>query len=156
MTLAKAIGCGFPLAAMLAREEFAVHLSQGTHGSTFGGNPLACAVGEAALHLINQPEVLEGVGIRHTRFVSALQRIGKRFGLFEEVRGIGLLLGCVLAAPWKGRAGEIVSCRVEHGLMVLQAGADVIRLAPSLVIEDTEIDEGMTRLTAAAKQLSHS
>lgn len=156
MTLAKAIGCGFPLAATLTRKTYADHLGYGTHGSTFGGNPLACAVGEAALRLINDPKVLQGVRARHTHLVSALGIIGKRYGLFEKVRGIGLLLGCVLAEPWKGQAGYIVNRCLEHGLMVLQAGADVIRLAPSLLIEESEIDEGLTRLVAVAKDLGQS
>jgi succinylornithine aminotransferase len=153
MTLAKAIGCGFPLAATLIKDEFSEHLGKGTHGSTFGGNPLACAVGEAALHLINQPDVLEGVRMRHVRLVSALKVLGKRYGLFSDVRGIGLLIGCVLSPEWKGKAGDVVRTCLEHGLMVLQAGADVVRLAPSLVIEADEIDEGLTRLAAAAKAL---
>ena len=155
MTIAKAIGGGFPLAAMLATDDAARHLSVGTHGSTFGGNPLACAVGEAALHYISQPDVLQGVTSRHTYLVSALCELGKRHGLFEGVRGIGLLLGCVLTEPWKGRARELVEMFLSHGVMVLQAGPDVIRLAPSLVIEQGELDEGLARLEAAAMQLSH-
>ncbi|KLR56937.1 acetylornithine/succinyldiaminopimelate transaminase [Diaphorobacter sp. J5-51] len=154
MTLAKAIGCGFPLAAMLATKEAARHLEFGTHGSTFGGNPLACAVGETALKLIDRPELLRGVQIRHTHFVSALTVIGKRYDLFKEVRGIGLLLGCVLNDRWKGQAKHVMDCCLEHGVMVLQAGPDVIRLAPSLVIETEEIDEGLARLAKAVKQLS--
>lgn len=154
MTLAKAIGCGFPLAAMLATKDAARHLDLGTHGSTFGGNPLACAVGEAALKLIDRPELLHGVRIRHTHFVSALTVVGKRYDLFKEVRGIGLLLGCVLTDRWKGQAKHVMDCCLEHGVMVLQAGPDVIRLAPSLVIETEEIDEGLARLAKAAKQLS--
>ena len=154
MTLAKAIGCGFPLAAMLATKEAARHLELGTHGSTFGGSPLACAVGETALKLIDRPELLRGVQIRHTHFVSALTVIGKRYDLFKEVRGIGLLLGCVLNDRWKGEAKHVIDCCLEHGVMVLQAGPDVIRLAPSLVIETEEIDEGLARLAKAVKQLS--
>lgn len=154
MTLAKAIGCGFPLAAMLATKEAARHLELGTHGSTFGGNPLACAVGETALKLIDRPELLRGVQFRHTHFVSALTVIGKRYDLFKEVRGIGLLLGCVLTDRWKGQAKHVIDCCLEHGVMVLQAGPDVIRLAPSLVIETEEIDEGLARLAKAVKQLS--
>lgn len=154
MTLAKAIGCGFPLSAMLATEEAARHLEVGTHGSTFGGNPLACAVGETVLKIINQPAVLRGVQTRHAHFVSALTAIGKRHDLFQEVRGIGLLLGCVLTDRWKGQARQVMNCCLEHGVMVLQAGPDVIRLAPSLVIAEAEIDEGLERLATAAKQLS--
>jgi len=154
MTVAKAIGCGFPLAAMLATRAAAQHLGPGTHGSTFGGNPLACAVGEAALRLIDQPAVLRGVGERHARLAGALAAIGRRHALFEAVRGIGLLLGCVLAPPWKGRAQYVASRCLEHGVMVLQAGPDVIRLAPSLVIERDEIDDGLARLERAAAQLA--
>lgn len=154
MTLAKAIGCGFPLAAMLATEKAARHLEVGTHGSTFGGNPLACAVGEVVLKIINQPALLRGVQTRHVRLVSALTAIGKRYDLFHEVRGIGLLLGCVLTDRWKGQAKQVMNCCLEHGVMVLQAGPDVIRLAPSLVIAEAEIDEGLERLAIAAKQLS--
>lgn len=153
MTAAKAIGCGFPLAAMFATKEAAQHLGVGTHGSTFGGNPLACAIGEAALHLINQPDVLAGVAARHAHLVSALNVIGKRYNVFEEIRGIGLLLGCVLTAPWKGRARYVISRCLEYGVMVLQAGPDVIRLAPSLIIDSVEIEDGLSRLEAVAKQL---
>lgn len=153
MTAAKAIGCGFPLAAMFATNEVAQYLGVGTHGSTFGGNPLACAVGAAALQIINQPEVLQGVAVRHAHLVSALSKIGKRYKLFEEIRGIGLLLGCVLTTHWKGQARYIVRRCLEHGVMVLQAGPDVIRLAPSLIIESVEIKDGLTRLEAVAKLL---
>jgi acetylornithine/N-succinyldiaminopimelate aminotransferase len=112
-------------------------------------------VGEAALHYISQPDVLQGVTSRHTYLVSALCELGKRHGLFEGVRGIGLLLGCVLTEPWQGRARELVEMFLSHGVMVLQAGPDVIRLAPSLVIEQGELDEGLARLEAAAMRLSH-
>ncbi|WP_306565992.1 acetylornithine/succinyldiaminopimelate transaminase [Aquabacterium sp.] len=154
MTLAKAIGCGFPLAAMLTTDAVAQHLGVGSHGSTFGGNPLACAVGEAALRLINQPDVLRGVEERHARLTSALREIGQRHGVFEAVRGIGLLLGCVLAGPWKGRARDVMNRCLEHGVMVLQAGTDVVRLAPSLVIDPAEMDEGLQRMEAALKSLA--
>lgn len=158
MTLAKAIGGGFPLAAMLVKDKYARHLGPGSHGSTFGGNPLACAVGFATLELINKPEVLAGVHKRHTQLVSALTIIGKRNGLFESVRGIGLLLGCVLTEAWKGKAGEIAKRCLDHGVMVLQAGPDVIRLAPSLLIEEKDIEDGLARLASAAQELriSHS
>lgn len=153
MTAAKAIGCGFPLAAMLATAKVAQYLGVGSHGSTFGGNPLGCAVGCAALEIINQPEVLQGVAVRHAHLVSALSDMGKRYELFEEIRGIGLLLGCVLTSHWKGQARYIVRRFLEHGVMVLQAGPDVIRLAPSLIIESVEIEDGLTRLEIVAKLL---
>ena len=154
LTAAKAIGCGFPLAAMLTTNEVAQHLGVGTHGSTFGGNPLACAVGEAALHLINSSQVLEGVSARHAYLVRALGEIGARYGIFEEIRGIGLLLGCVLTPPWKGKARYIMTKCLENGVMVLQAGQDVIRLAPSLIIENVEMDAGLAKLEVTFNQLS--
>lgn len=109
MTLAKAIGGGFPLGAVLATETAARHFTLGVHGSTFGGNALACAVGETALRLIDRPHVLRGVREKHDYLVSKLLHSGWRFGLFEEVRGIGLLLGCVLAPSWRGHARHIVN-----------------------------------------------
>lgn len=153
MTIAKAIGCGFPLAAMLATANAAQHLSVGTHGSTFGGNPLACAVGEAALHHICRPEVLLGVTSRHEYLVSALGKLGERHDLFEGVRGIGLLLGCVLTERWRGKARDVVKVFLDHGVMVLQAGSDVIRLAPSLVIDQRDLEEGIARMEVAAVRL---
>jgi succinylornithine aminotransferase len=154
MTLAKAIGGGFPLAAMLATEQAAQHFSPGVHGSTFGGNPLACAVGETVLKLISQTDLLQGVQARHVYLVSKLGDIGRQYGLFDEVRGIGLLLGCVLSERWQGQASHIVSRCLEQGLMVLQAGGDVVRLAPSLIIDASEMEEGLARLTKAARQLT--
>ncbi|KPG95968.1 acetylornithine aminotransferase [Pseudomonas sp. RIT-PI-q] len=154
LTAAKAIGCGFPLAAMLTTNEVAQHLGVGTHGSTFGGNPLACAVGEAALHLINSSQVLEGVSARHAYLVKALSEVGARYGIFEEIRGIGLLLGCVLTPAWKGKARYIMTKCLEQGVMVLQAGPDVIRLAPSLIIENVEMDAGLAKLEVTFNQLS--
>ncbi|RZO10754.1 acetylornithine/succinylornithine family transaminase [Pseudomonas moorei] len=154
LTAAKAIGCGFPLAAMLTTQDVAQHLGVGSHGSTFGGNPLACAVGETALRLINSPDVLQGVETRHAYLVGALSDIGKRYGLFEEIRGVGLLLGCVLTPPWQGKARYIMNRCLEYGVMVLQAGPDVIRLAPSLIINKAELNDGLARIEAAARQLS--
>ncbi|WP_454835217.1 acetylornithine/succinyldiaminopimelate transaminase [Pseudomonas lini] len=154
MTVAKAIGGGFPLAAMLTTSDIAANFTPGTHGSTFGGNPLACAVGEAALGVIRRPETLRGVVERHDYLVPALLSLGQRHALFNEIRGIGLLLGCVLSPQWKGRARDIVNACLQRGLMVLQAGPDVIRLAPSLVVEQDDLDEGLSRLESTASVLA--
>ncbi|AVR88353.1 MULTISPECIES: acetylornithine/succinyldiaminopimelate transaminase [Thauera] len=153
LTSAKALGGGFPIAAMLTRADLAGHLGVGSHGSTYGGNPLACAVAEAVLDIIATPAVLAGVRERHERFSTELRRIGAQTGLFEQVRGLGLLLGGVLGEAWKGRARDVMRTCEEEGLMVLQAGPDVIRLAPSLVIDAADIDEGMRRLERAARRL---
>ena len=154
LTSAKSLGGGFPIGAMLTTDAVARHFGVGVHGTTYGGNPLACAVGEAVLSIVNTPEVLEGVAVRSARFVGELERMGKQYGVFSHVRGMGLLLGAVLTEAWKGRAGEIVTAAQQHDLMILQAGPDVVRFAPSLVIEEADIDEGLCRLERVLASLT--
>jgi acetylornithine/N-succinyldiaminopimelate aminotransferase len=141
---------------MLTTDEIAAHFSVGTHGTTYGGNPLACAVAEAVVDIVNTPEVLNGVKERHERFKRGLLEIGQRHGLFSQVRGMGMLIGCVLEDAWKGRAREIFDAAEREALMILQAGPDVIRLAPSLIIEEADIAEGLARFERAAAKLSQA
>ncbi|POR65369.1 aspartate aminotransferase family protein [Pseudomonas syringae] len=154
LSSAKSIGGGFPLAAMLTTEKLARHFAVGVHGTTYGGNPLACAVGEAVIDVINTPEVLAGVQRKHQQFKTRLQSIGQQYGVFSEVRGLGLLIGCVLSDAWKGRAKDISNAAEAQDLMILQAGPDVIRFAPSLVIEDADIEEGLNRFERAIAKLT--
>lgn len=154
LSSAKSIGGGFPVAAMLTRADLAAHLQVGTHGTTYGGNPLACAVAEAVVDIINDTALLQGVKARHERFKTMLMAMGRQYGMFTEVRGIGLLLGCVLADSWKGQAKAVVDAAANAGVLVLQAGPDVIRLAPSLIISDEDADEGLQRLQHALSRLS--
>src|SRR5690606_22190680 len=119
LTNAKSLGGGFPIGAMLTTNEIAAHLSVGTHGTTYGGNPLACAVAETVLDIVNTPEVLEGVKARHERFKARLMQIGERYGVFSQVRGRGLLIGCVLSDAWKGKAGAFCAAAEKEALMVL-------------------------------------
>ncbi len=154
LTSAKSLGGGFPIAAMLTREALAKHLVVGTHGTTYGGNPLACAVGNAVIDVINTPEVLNGVNAKHAVFKTRLEQIGAKYGLFSQVRGLGLLLGCVLADAWKGKAKEVFNAAEKENLMILQAGPDVIRFAPSLVVEDADIKEGLDRFERAVAKLT--
>lgn len=107
LTTAKALGGGFPVGALLATEECARVMTVGTHGTTYGGNPLASAVAGKVLELINTPEMLNGVKQRHDWFVERLNTINHRYGLFSEVRGLGLLIGCVLNADYAGQAKQI-------------------------------------------------
>lgn len=107
LTTAKALGGGFPVGALLATEECASVMTVGTHGTTYGGNPLASAVAGKVLDLINTPEMLNGVKQRHDWFVERLNIINHRYGLFSEVRGLGLLIGCVLNADYAGQAKQI-------------------------------------------------
>ncbi len=154
LSSAKGLGGGFPIGAMLTTGEIAKHLSVGTHGTTYGGNPLAWAVAEAALDVINTPEVLDGVKAKHERFKSRLQKIGQEYGIFDEIRGMGLLIGAALTDEWKGKAKDVLNAAEKEAVMVLQASPDVVRFAPSLVIEDAEIDEGLERFERAMAKLA--
>ena len=146
-------GRRLPIGAMLTTGEIAKHLSVGTHGTTYGGNPLASAVAEAALDVINTPEVLDGVKAKHERFKSRLQKIGQEYGIFDEIRGMGLLIGAALTDEWKGKARDVLNAAEKEAVMVLQASPDVVRFAPSLVIDDAEIDEGLERFERAVAKL---
>jgi acetylornithine/N-succinyldiaminopimelate aminotransferase len=88
--------------------------------------------------------------------VTRLQAIGEKYGIFSEVRGMGLLLGCVLTDAWKGRAKDFFNAAERQDLMILQAGPDVVRFAPSLVIEEADIDEGLDRFERAVVQLTQA
>lgn len=96
LTTAKALGGGFPIGAMLTTQDYASVMTPGTHGTTYGGNPLATAVAGKVLDIINTPEMQNGVRQRHDAFIERLNTLNVRFGMFSEIRGLGLLLGCVL------------------------------------------------------------
>ena len=156
LSSAKSLGGGFPIGAMLTTEALAKHLVVGTHGTTYGGNPLACAVAEAVIDVINTPQVLAGVKTKQQRFKTTLERFGEQYGVFSQVRGLGLLIGAVLSDAWKGKAKAILDAAAGQGVMVLQAGPDVVRFAPSLVVEDADIDEGLARFERALVQLTQA
>ena len=156
LSSAKSLGGGFPIGAMLTTDALAKHFAVGVHGTTYGGNPLACAVAEAVVDVINTPEVRAGVKAKHQRFKTRLEQIGQRYGVFIEVRGLGLLIGCALSDAWKGRAKDFFNAAEQHDLMILQAGPDVVRFAPSLVIEDADIDEGLDRFERAVAHLTQA
>ncbi len=153
LTSAKALGGGFPISAMLTTEEIASAFHVGSHGSTYGGNPLACAVAGAAFDIINTPDVLDGVHTKRERFVMHLQDIDAKYDVFSDIRGMGLLIGAELKEPYKGRAREFLYAAADAGVMVLNAGPDVMRFAPSLVVEEKDIDEGMTRFAQAVAKV---
>ena len=153
LTTAKGLGNGFPVAAMLTTTKIAKSLAIGTHGSTYGGNPLACSIAEAVIDIINTPEVLAGVNTKSNRLKAGLESINSRFPFCEEVRGKGLLIGCALNDEYKGRAGEFLKAAQIKGLLVLIAGPNVIRMAPSLLIPDADIDAGLVILEAAIRDI---
>ncbi|GLX83021.1 aspartate aminotransferase family protein [Thalassotalea eurytherma] len=154
LTTAKALGGGFPIGAMLTTTEIAKHLKIGTHGSTYGGNPLACAVGEAALDTVNTPEVLNGVKEKAEIYVEGLNAINAKYNVFKEIRGKGLLIGAVLNDDYQGRAKDFLVAAMAEGVMTLVAGASIVRFAPSLVIPNEDITEGLARFEKAVAKIA--
>ncbi len=149
LTTAKALGGGFPIGAMITTTDIAKHLKIGTHGSTYGGNPLACAVGEAAFDVVNTPEVLNGVKSKAQLYVDGLNAINAKYNVFSEIRGKGLLIGAVLTEAYQGKAKDFLNAAMAEGVMTLVAGANIIRFAPSLVIPNEDIIEGLARFEKA-------
>lgn len=153
LSTAKSLGGGFPIGAMLTTAKLAEHMKVGTHGSTYGGNPLACAVAEAVVNEVTKPEVLAGVLEREAMFREGLEKINAKYNIFSEVRGQGLLLGAALNEEWQGCARDVLVAAGKQGLMVLVAGANVVRFTPSLVITQQEIEEGLAKLDKAIATL---
>ncbi|PIT50402.1 acetylornithine/succinyldiaminopimelate transaminase [Snodgrassella communis] len=153
---AKALGCGIPIGAMLTTAKVGSSFTPGSHGSTFGGNPLACAVGCAAFDIINTPETMQNVLLQGEKLQAGLQELGTTMGVFSQVRGQGLLLGCVLSDEYKGRAAQLMQLALQHGVLVLVAGQNVLRLAPSLLLTDADLQAGLQRLKAAITAFVHN
>jgi acetylornithine/N-succinyldiaminopimelate aminotransferase len=149
VTLAKALGSGFPIGAMLAGPAAAETLQFGAHGTTFGGNPLAASVALAALRELSSDALLANVARQAEAIRASLAALDAEFGLFVEVRGRGLMIGAQLRAEWAGRAADVLDACVERGLLLLQAGPDVLRFVPALNISDADVAEGMARLRRA-------
>jgi acetylornithine/N-succinyldiaminopimelate aminotransferase len=150
MTAAKGIGGGFPLGAVLAKEQFAKALKPGTHGTTFGGNPLACAAGNAVLDVMLAPGFLEDVERKGRKLRTELDKIVREFPqVFEDARGMGLLQGLKCVLP----QGEVQAACVAEGLMAITAGDNVLRLAPPLVVSDADLDEAVAMLRRATRRV---
>jgi len=154
LSSAKSLGGGFPIGATLATAEVAKSLVPGTHGSTYGGNPLACAVANTVLNTVNDPELLAAIPQKFERFKAALMAMAEKYGVFSEVRGEGLLIGAGLTEAWQGKAKDFVNAGVEQGVLVLVAGLNTVRIAPSLLITDEEIDESMARFEKAVAKVA--
>ena len=152
VTLAKALGGGLPIGAMLVGERASDTLQSGSHGSTFGGNPVAAAVARVVLRRLGSAEILANVERQGERLRKRLKALHNDVGIIAEVRGRGLMLGAVLRGEWSGRAGELGETCRRHGVLVLQAGADVLRFLPPLNISDAELDDGMDRFEAAMRE----
>ena len=146
---AKGIGGGFPMGACLATEKAAAGMVVGTHGSTYGGNPLAMAAGSAVLDVVATPEFLEQVRRMGERLRGALeQMIPNHDQLFESVRGLGLMLGVKM----KTDSRAFVTYLRDHGLLTVAAGDNVMRVLPPLIIEEAHIAEFVEKLSQAARQ----
>jgi acetylornithine/N-succinyldiaminopimelate aminotransferase len=153
MALAKALGGGFPVGAFLGTSEAAIGMTAGTHGSTFGGNPLAMSATNATLDVMLAPGFLDNVRRMGLLLKQRLAEIKDRYpALIAEVRGEGLLIGLRAVAP----AGEIVDAIRAENMLVVTAGDNVVRLLPPLIIGEAEVAEGMARIDAALAKMSHS
>ena len=149
LSSAKSLGCGFPIGAMLCKEWISEHLVAGTHGSTYGGNPLGTAVAGKALEIINSAELLSNVVARGQQLMDGLNALNSKHELFKTIRGKGLLIGAVLKDEYGGRSGELSTLTMKEGLMTLVAGPNVHRFAPPLIISNTQVDEALDLLDRA-------
>ncbi|MEM8590944.1 MAG: aspartate aminotransferase family protein [Pseudomonadota bacterium] len=151
MMVAKGIGGGFPLGAVLATEDAASGMVAGTHGSTYGGNPLACAVGIRVMEVVTEPAFLEDVSRKAGRFRQGLEGlVAAHPAVFEKVKGEGLMLGLKCRAPM----AEVVSAALAKEVLTVGAADNTVRLLPALNIPDEDIDEALIRLDAAAASLT--
>jgi acetylornithine/N-succinyldiaminopimelate aminotransferase len=150
MAIAKGIGGGFPLGACLATAEAAMGMTAGTHGSTFGGNPLAMAVGNAVVDIIAKPAFLEHVrrmGLYMKQRLASV--VDGHPSLIAEVRGEGLLIGIRCIAP----VADVVAALRDQGMLAASAGENVLRLLPPLIVEEADINEAVNRLDGALAAL---
>ncbi len=151
MTLAKGIGGGFPLGACLATEEAAKGMTPGTHGSTFGGNPLAMAVGKALVDIVAEPEFLEGVRKKGLYLKQRLASvIDAHPDVVAEVRGEGLLVGVRCITP----VGDVITSLRDNGMLCAAAGENVVRFLPPLNVSEADIDEAIARFDRALTALA--
>lgn len=150
MAVAKGIGGGFPLGAVLATERAAAAMTAGTHGSTYGGNPLACAVGNAVMEIVAAPGFLDDVRRRAGTFRQGLEGlVASHPTVFEGVRGAGMMLGLKCRVP----AADLVQAGYDAQLLTVPAADNVVRLLPALTITDAEMAEALARLDRAASAL---
>lgn len=151
MTLAKALGGGFPVGACLATAEAAQHMVPGTHGSTFGGNPLAMAAANAVLDVMMEDGFLVRVQDASQRLVAGLNTlVSNHAGVFDGVEGRGLMLGLKCVVP----NGDVVDGLLEQDMLTVVAGNNVVRLLPPLTVNDDEIDLALSKLEVAAQKLA--
>lgn len=150
MSLAKGLGGGFPIGAVLARESIAKNLTPGTHASTFGGNPLACAAANAVLDVVLEPGFLEHVRAVSGRLRGGLAKLAETHpAIVMDIRGQGLLIGIGLHIP----QNEFNAALLHHGLLSINAGENVVRLLPPLVVTLDDCETALVMIAAALQDL---
>jgi acetylornithine/N-succinyldiaminopimelate aminotransferase len=153
MAIAKGIGGGFPMGACLATDEAARGMTAGVHGTTFGGNPLAMAVGNAVLDVVLEDGFLEDINRKALLFKQGLAAVADEFpDVIESIRGDGLMLGIKCVMP----NGTVNGALRDQHLLAVPAGDNVIRLLPPLTVTEDDIREGLKRIRGAAKGLSEA
>ena len=152
MSIAKGIGGGFPLGALLMKEKVGKALKTGSHGTTFGGNPLATAVGNAVLDVVLEKGFMETVQKRSETLKTALESLQNKYPTkVDEVRGKGLLLGLKLKEPFKN--DEMVKALRDNKLLVNAAGQNVVRIIPPLIVTEAQIEEAVEIIDKTLKAL---
>ena len=149
LTSAKGLASGLPIGAVLTYDNFAKHFVPGTHGSTFGGNALACSVGCYVLDKVSDKKFLENVKATSEYIKASIKKLDEKHHVFDDVRGEGLLMGLVLNKKYSGKSGALQKECFKHKLLTLTAHGDVLRLAPALNIKKSVVDEAMKLLDKA-------
>tara|TARA_B100001123_G_scaffold137708_1_gene159964 strand:- start:1456 stop:1944 length:489 start_codon:yes stop_codon:yes gene_type:complete len=147
LTTAKGLGGGLPIGATLVTNKLAESLETGTHGSTFGGNPLVCAVANKVLEKVNNPELLEKIIRKEKILVNGLEKISSKYKCFSEIRSAGLWIGCDLKRV--GEVKTLLDFCYKEGVIAVSAGTSTLRIAPALNIAEEEITTALERLEKA-------
>ena len=151
MSVAKALGGGMPIGAILASERVASAMTAGSHGSTFGGNPLATAVGNAVLDVMLEPGFLPGVEAKARALRKGLDDLARKHPeMILEIRGLGMMIGVKVAPP----VGDVVQALRDRKLLTVPAGDNMVRLLPPLIVEQAQIDEGLAALDAVMAEMT--
>ncbi len=147
LTSAKGLGGGIPVGATLTKNKIASSMTTGSHGSTFGGNPMACAVASKVIEIVSNPTFLDEVKKKETLLMKGLEAISSKFNAFSAIRSSGLWIGCDLVHPYE--INDLLNKCYESGLIAVSAGTSTLRFAPALNIKEDEISEGLERLEQA-------
>ena len=150
LTSAKGLGSGIPIGATLTKDKFAKSLTLGTHGSTFGGNPLACAVSARVLDLIKQANFLDEVKQKEKLLRNGLEEVSNKHQAFSQIRSEGLWFGCDLNK--QDKVNSLLELCYQEGLIAVSAGTSTLRMAPALNIPEADIQEGLFRLDKALER----